>query len=102
MTKRARCRKHKVRYPDEFELISEYYNKALEQLSNSGGRIGHKIIHSMPVELYDLSIDILYNSNEEFSNQGLRKLIEKVNNIIDGEPDEDFESNLNDNYNNLY
>lgn len=36
----------------------------------------------MPVDLYDLSLDILDNRNEKISDEVLRKLIEAVDKII--------------------
>ena len=52
----------------------------------------------MPLDLYDMSINILYNSNEEFVNNKLRTLIKKVDAIISKPETEDLESNLIDDY----
>lgn len=100
--KKTRCRKNKARQPKKMKLIAEYYNKALEQLKSSGGQVGHEILYEMPVDLYDLSIDILYNKNDEFSDSELRSLIARVDYLIYNTNDEDFESDLSDNFNNLF
>ena len=38
----------------------------------SNGHTGHEILYEMPVDLYDLSIDILYNRNDEFGDEGVK------------------------------
>jgi len=93
-----RVKKNKPRYPKEHKLIEEYYNRALKQLNNSNNQVGHNVIYNMPLDLYDMSINILYNSNEEFVNNKLRTLIKKVDAIISKPETEDIESNLIDDY----
>ena len=56
----------------------------------------------MPIELYDLSMDILYNTNNEFVDKKLRDLIKEVDNIISKSDDKDFETDLLDDYNNNF
>lgn len=102
MEKKVRCRKNKVRLPKEMKLIREYYNKALKQLEASNGHTGHEILYEMPVDLYDLSIDILYNRNDEFGDEELKSLISRVDYLVNNTGEEDFETDLDDNYNNLY
>ncbi len=102
MEKRVRIRKNKVRRPKELDLINEYYSEALKQLESSNGRIGHEVLYKMPVDLYDRSIDILYNVNDEFPDEELRKLIIKVDNILHNIKEEDPDSDLSDNFNDLF
>lgn len=40
------------------------------------------LYEAMPNKLYDKSLDILYNRNDEMVSKSLRKLIKKVDNII--------------------
>ena len=94
--------KNKPRKPKEYELIRKYYNKALNQLKNSNNQEGSKILYNMPIELYDLSMDILYNTNNEFVDKKLRDLIKVVDNIISKSDDKDFETDLLDDYNNNF
>lgn len=94
--------KNKPRKPKEYELIRKYYNKALNQLKNSNNQEGSKILYNMPIELYDLSMDILYNTNNEFVDKKLRDLIKEVDNIVSKTEDKDFETDLLDDYNNNF
>ena len=91
--------KNKPRKPKEYELIKQYYTKALNQLKNSNNQEASKILYDMPIELYDLSMNILYNTNDEFVNKKLRNLIKEVDNIISKSDDKDFETDLLDDYN---
>lgn len=94
--------KNKPRKPKEYELIRQYYNEALNQLKNSNDQEGSKVLYDMPIELYDLSMDILYNTNDEFVDKKLRDLIKEVDNIISKSDDKDFETDLLDDYNNNF
>lgn len=94
--------KNKPRKPKEYELIKQYYTKALNQLKNSNNQKGSKVLYDMPIELYDLSMDILYNTNDEFVDKKLRDLIKEVDNIISKSDDKDFETDLLDDYNNNF
>lgn len=60
-------------------LIEDYYTEALRQIKKSNFKEATKILYNkMPTDLYDLSLDILYNRNLKFSNAKLKDLIEKV------------------------
>lgn len=75
-------RKNNSKNKDDYALIKEYYDKALTALKSDEPAQGGKIIYSMPVKLYDMSLDILDNKNDEFSDQELRELIETVDTLI--------------------
>lgn len=58
------------------------YNEILFALENDCRKDAEKMLYEMPVDLYDLSLDILDNRNEKISDESLRKLIENVDKII--------------------
>lgn len=68
---------------NKLKLIEQYYLKALTFVNDKNIKKACDVLyHEMPIELYDLSIDILYNRNIEFSNKNLRGLIESVDNAL--------------------
>lgn len=85
-------KKNKSKNEKEYILIKDYYQRALKAIESDGLEVGSKILlKEMPVDLYDLSLDILDNSNNEFSDESLRSLIKKVDKKLSNSSDENFE-----------
>lgn len=65
------------------QRIRIYYEEAKHLLQVDDLKEANRVLlQSMPKELYDLSMDILYNLNEEFSNNPLRILIREVDRLL--------------------
>lgn len=65
------------------EKIKEYYSKALGLIQSNRSDLATKILYKqMPVDLYDLSLDILFNKNEDFKDNELRELIHIVDGLL--------------------
>lgn len=63
--------------------IKDFYEVALKLLNENNKIDALKVLHeAMPATLYDKSLDILYNRNENASNNSLRSLITKVDKIL--------------------
>lgn len=75
-------RRNKNSNEEDYSKIKEYYNKALVALQSDEPSMGGKIVLNMPIRLYDMSLDILDNKNDEFSDPELRELIEKVDAML--------------------
>lgn len=90
-----RIRKNKSNNQEDYQKIKEIYTEALEAIELGEPARGGTIILSMPVRLYDMSLDIHENKNEEFFDQDLRGLIIKVTDKLEDyslshpEPDPD-------------
>lgn len=74
---------------DLVSQIKSYYEKALLAIQNKDQRSATKILHNqMPLQLYDLSLDIMDNRNLEFAHKDLKELIIMVYNLLESD-DED-------------
>lgn len=68
---------------NNFEVIRDYYSKALGYIQINKSDLATKILYKeMPVDLYDLSLDILFNKNEDFKDNDLRELIHMVDGLL--------------------
>ena len=87
---------------EKLRKIEEYYMTAWKHLVKNDVKSATLTLYNrMPFDLYDLSLDILYNRNLEFSNEELRHLIEKVDNKL-CEESQTEESLEEDNFNGQY
>jgi len=102
MSKKSKPRKQKE---EELETIKIFYKKALVFIINKDFKQATNLLYNkMPSDLYDISLNILYNINDEtFFDKELRELIIKVDNELCEESIEnlDFEDNL-DEFNNQF
>lgn len=83
------------------EEIKKHYEIALNLIKlNQLEKAKKELFNKMPIELYDLSLDIMDNRNLINRNIELRKLITEVHNKL--EPIElDRESDIQDNFINI-
>ncbi len=90
MKKEQQQLKFKEQLKKDLKLIEEWYLKVWKAVKAEDMKEAISIIYyRMPTKLYDLSIDILYNRNVEFSNEELRHLIEKVDKALCEESEEE-------------
>jgi hypothetical protein len=70
--------------PSESSLktIKEVYTKALELINTNDCKSADRLVRDMNIDDYDLSIDIIYNYNDKYSNEELRKLILQVDDAL--------------------
>jgi hypothetical protein len=69
-----------------YTVIKEYYKRAWAALQNRQPELAKEILHEqMPVTLYDMSLDILYNYNMVFSDDELRGLINAVDKVLNSD-----------------
>lgn len=72
--------------------IKEFYSKALDQINQNNYEACCKIIHNeMPVDLYDLSLDMMDNRNLDFKHKPLKGLIKEVHDKLALYSDPDIE-----------
>lgn len=79
---------------DSYNKIKEYYLQAAEAIAAGNVEKANKVLYKdMRVELYDESIDILFNYNGSFADEQLRTLIQNVDVILNGtiEEEEDID-----------
>ena len=82
----------------EYNEIWGYYNEALTYIQEGNMEKAVKVLYNnMPANLYDTSLDILYNRNTEFSNSKLKALITEVDNFLVAESTEE-DSEISDEY----
>ena len=66
-----------------YKKIEKYYNRALKAIQHKDYKKAFKILHNeMSIDLYDESLNILFNRNINKENLKLKDLIEKVDNLI--------------------
>lgn len=76
----------------DISLIKAYYEKIWRYLKVNDYKSATYIYYNeMPVDLYDDSLDILYNRNEVISDEALRKLIIKVDDRICNSSNDDLD-----------
>jgi len=64
-------------------IIESFYIVVLDLLQHNKKSEALKILHeAMPSDLYDKSLDIWENRNDDIANKSLRKLIKKVDKIL--------------------
>lgn len=67
----------------KLKKLEEYYTRAFDCIKGNDYKGATKILYNeMSFDLYDLSVDILFNSNEEYTDQKLRQLITDVDNAL--------------------
>lgn len=63
--------------------IKKHYENALNYINANDYKLAEKEIYDvMNIEDYDLSLDILYNYNNNFTSSELRDLVLKVDNLL--------------------
>ena len=68
---------------ENLDLIRQYYTISQDLIKlNLKHKARHEIYNAMPVNLYDLSLDILNNRNSTIKDPKLKELIEEVNNNL--------------------
>jgi hypothetical protein len=79
-------------------ILYNYYSRALRLLDRGKRKQAEDLIYKeISQELYDLSLDILFNRNGEFPDSKLKRIIIKVDSIIN-EVKVDEDPLLSDNY----
>lgn len=75
-----------------YETVKSYYNRVWAAIQNKQLDLAEDILFKqMPVSLYDMSMDICYNYNPEFSDEELRQLIRKVDKVINKDINDDID-----------
>ena len=64
---------------DNMLLIMNYYSEAIKYINDGNYKDASKVLYKeMPFDLYDMSLNILFNRNEIFSDEKLKKIIQEV------------------------
>ena len=73
----------------ELLLVEIYYKKAWKFIKEDNLSSASRVLQNeMPINIYDFSLDILYNRNLIFSNKKLKDLIKKVDEALYKEAEE--------------
>lgn len=73
----------KIKKDDSFDKIKDYYQRTYDLLKQDKRKEAIELMYvEMPINLYDMSLDILYNRNKKKYSQSLHNLIEKVDVIL--------------------
>ncbi len=102
--KDTKVKKYKVNKikEEELDVIRSYYLRIWAYLSKNDFKSATNILYAeMPMDLYDTSIDILDNRNNEIYDEELKHLITKVDNILNAESIKELEL-PEDNFNNQF
>jgi hypothetical protein len=66
------------------EVIAKYYKTVFLLLKNNNKSLAKRILYEeLPVELYDESLNMMYDRNEKSKNLSLKKLILKTHKLIE-------------------
>lgn len=87
----------KIKKDDSFDKIKDYYQRTYDLLKQDKRKEAIELMYvDMPINLYDMSLDILYNRNKKKYSQSLHNLIEKVDVILNytEEKEEELQSDL--------
>jgi len=64
---------------EQMILIKNYYSKAMGYIHNNNYKSATRVLYNeMPFDLYDMSLNILFNRNDIFSDEELKLLIQNV------------------------
>ena len=67
----------------DLQTIETFYNKALALLKNNNYKEATNLLYNiMPVELYDSSINLLFNRNDTTISDSLKQLITTVDELL--------------------
>lgn len=84
---------------EDFDKVKEFYQRANEYLNQGKLHLAVRELHNrMPYNLYDLSLDILFNTNDDFSDEELRNLVTKVDTELSKQSNVDSEPDIYDHF----